>query len=170
MLFSSYPFLLGFLPLSLIGMGAIGHRTQSRIVLILIASLFFYAWWDWRFLPLLIGSIAFNYLSGCGIQRCAGQGRERGARVILALGVTLNLLLLVAFKYLHFVLANITALTGADWAVVHLVLPLGISFWTFEQIGFLVDLRRGVRYRLDPLRYAMFVLFFPRLVAGPILR
>ncbi len=87
MLFNSYPFLLGFLPLSLIGMAAVGHRTQSRIVLILFVSLFFYACWDWRFLPLLIGSITVNYLFGSGIRCCVGQGRERAANVILALGV-----------------------------------------------------------------------------------
>jgi alginate O-acetyltransferase complex protein AlgI len=170
MLFNSYPFLLGFLPLSLIGMAALGHRTPSRILLILIVSLFFYAWWDWRFVPLLIGSIMINFLLGSAIQRCTAQGMARAANLARGLGVSLNLLLLGVFKYLHFLLANINAATGTDWTIVHLVLPLGISFWTFEQIGFLIDLRCGAHYHPHPLRYALFVLFFPRLVAGPILR
>jgi D-alanyl-lipoteichoic acid acyltransferase DltB (MBOAT superfamily) len=170
MLFSSYPFLLGFLPLSLIGMALVGRRMRNRIILMLLVSLFFYAWWDWRFLPLLIGSISVNFLLGSSIRRCVARNRECAATVALTLGVTLNLLLLGGFKYLHFLLANINAVTAGDWTMVHLVLPLGISFWTFEQIGFLVDLRRGAHYRPEPLRYALFVLFFPRLVAGPILR
>jgi D-alanyl-lipoteichoic acid acyltransferase DltB (MBOAT superfamily) len=170
MLFNSYPFLLGFLPLSLLGMAVVGHRTQYRILLIIAVSLFFYAWWDWRLLPLLLGSIAINYLLGARIQHCVAAGRHRRADAALVVGVTANLLVLGSFKYLNFFVANIDALTGADWTVAHLILPLGISFWTFEQIGFLVDLRRGAHYHPDPIRYALFVLFFPRLVAGPILR
>jgi D-alanyl-lipoteichoic acid acyltransferase DltB (MBOAT superfamily) len=170
MLFNSYPFLLGFLPLSLIGMAAAGHRTVRRIVLILIVSLFFYGWWDWRFLPLLTSSIAVNYLLGCAIRRCVARDRQPAASMALATGIALNLLLLGTFKYLPFALANIDAAAGTDWTIAHLVLPLGISFWTFEQIGFLIDLRRGAHYPPEPSRYALFVLFFPRLVAGPILR
>ncbi len=170
MLFNSYPFLLGFLPVSLIGMAVVGHSTNGRIALIIAVSLFFYGWWDWHLLPLLIGSITANYLLGASIQRYVARNNDHAANVAVATGVTLNLLVLGAFKYLRFFTANIDALTGANWTVGHLILPLGISFWTFEQIGFLVDLRRGANYHQDPLRYALFVLFFPRLVAGPILR
>jgi alginate O-acetyltransferase complex protein AlgI len=170
MLFNSYPFLLGFLPVSLIGMAIVGRSATSRMVLILAVSLFFYAWWDWRLLPLLIGSITVNYLLGGHIQRLVGHGNQRAAGIALGYGVAFNLMILGAFKYLHFFMANVNALAGTDWTLVHIILPLGISFWTFEQIGFLVDLRRGANYRLQPLPYGVFVLFFPRLVAGPILR
>ena len=170
MLFSSYAFLLGFFPVSLTAMALAGHRTNVRIVLILAVSLFFYGWWDWRYVPLLLGSIAANYVLGGRLQRCVSDGRQQAANVVLTVGIVFDLLVLGVFKYLHFVLGNIDALTGADWTITHLVLPLGISFWTFEQISYLVDLRRGARYQRDLLRYALFVLFFPRLVAGPILR
>jgi alginate O-acetyltransferase complex protein AlgI len=170
MLFNSYPFLLGFLPVSLIGMTIVAHSANGRIILILLVSLFFYGWWDWRLLPLLLGSITVNYLLGSHIRHCVAAGREHAAGTALATGVTFNLLVLGAFKYLQFALANVEALTGANWTIAHFVLPLGISFWTFEQMGFLADLRRGANYHFDPLRYGMFVLFFPRLVAGPILR
>jgi D-alanyl-lipoteichoic acid acyltransferase DltB (MBOAT superfamily) len=170
MLFNSYSFLLGFLPLSLVGMAVVGHRTESRIALILAVSLFFYGWWDWRYLPLLLGSTTVNYLLGARIQHCVVDERLRLADIALATGVTVNLLVLGTFKYLNFFVNNIEAVTGANWTFANLVLPLGISFWTFEQIGFLVDVRRGTHYHPHPLRYALFVLFFPRLVAGPILR
>src|SRR5579871_3602179 len=170
MLFNSYPFLLGFLPISLIGSAIIGRSANARIALILAVSLFFYAWWDWRMLPLLIASIATNYLLGQRLQRLVVRNDEHAADVTLIIGVVLNLLVLGAFKYLHFFIANVNALTGTNWNLVHLVLPLGISFWTFEQISFLMDLRRGAHYEVHPFRYALFVMFFPRLVAGPILR
>ena len=170
MLFNSYPFLLGFLPICLVGMGLLGRGATGRTILILAVSLFFYSWWDWRLLPLLIASIAVNYLLGAAIKRFIRGGDRRAGRAALALGVTLNLLVLGGFKYLAFVTTNVNAVFGSDWTVVHVLLPLGISFWTFEQIGFLVDLYRGADYPLHPLRYALFVLFFPRLVAGPILR
>jgi alginate O-acetyltransferase complex protein AlgI len=170
MLFNSYAFLLAFLPASLIAMAMAGRRAEHRVILLLAVSLFFYGWWDWRLLPLLIGSITVNYLIGGGIKRLVLRGEQRAARGMLAIGVAFNLLILGTFKYLHFVMTNVNAVADTDWTVVHLVLPLGISFWTFEQISFLVDLRRGAGYRLHPLHYALFVLLFPRLVAGPILR
>jgi D-alanyl-lipoteichoic acid acyltransferase DltB (MBOAT superfamily) len=170
MLFNSYAFLLGFLPASLVGMALVGRHATSRTILLLAVSLFFYAWWDWRLLPLLIGSITTNYLLGVCIRRLVRRPDHRAAGHVLAVGITFDLLVLGFFKYLLFVTTNVDMLTGKDWTVVRLVLPLGISFWTFEQISFLVDLKRGAAYRLHPLQYALFVLFFPRLVAGPILR
>ncbi len=132
-------------------MALAGRRANARIVLILAVSLFFYGWWDWRFVPLLLGSIAVNYVLGGRLQRCVSDGRQRAADVALTVGVVFDLLVLGVLKYLQFVLGNIDAVTGANWTIIHLVLPLGISFWTFEQISYLVDLRRGLHFRRNPL-------------------
>ncbi|MBV8096746.1 MAG: MBOAT family protein, partial [Acetobacteraceae bacterium] len=147
-----------------------GRTGTARCAIILAASLVFYGCWDVRFLSLLLGSIIVNYAIGRRLRRDVAEGRQRRATALLVLGVTVNLVVLGVFKYARFMVANINALTGADITLGRIILPLGISFFTFEQIGFLTDLRRGAQYRLDPLRYAVFVAFFPRLVAGPILR
>jgi D-alanyl-lipoteichoic acid acyltransferase DltB (MBOAT superfamily) len=170
-LFNSYPFLLGFFPVVL-GAYFLAARfgDRARMTVILAASLFFYGWWDVRFLALLLGSILANFgLSG----RLAGAvavGDTRRADRWIALGVTLNLLVLGIFKYAHFFVVNLNAIAGTDFNLIAIVLPLGISFFTFEQIAFLVDIRRGQIFRADLLKFALFVSFFPRLVAGPILR
>jgi alginate O-acetyltransferase complex protein AlgI len=170
MLFNSYEFLFLFFPATITAYLLIGHSARLRAVVLVTASLVFYACWDPRFLALLVGSIAVNYGLGLALQRVMLGGRLRGADLITALGVALNLGILGVFKYAYFAVTNLNALAGTDLVISRIVLPLGISFFTFEQIGFLVDLRRGASYRLDPLRYAVFVSFFPRLVAGPILR
>jgi alginate O-acetyltransferase complex protein AlgI len=171
MLFNSEVFLFAFLPLTLLAYFAAGrfHARLAAAVLTL-ASLLFYGWWSPRFLGLLIASILFNYGAGMWLARLAREaGRERPARWVLAGAITANLALLGFFKYANFFIANVNGLTGTSWAALDIVLPLGISFYTFTQIAFLVDARRGAVRRYDVVHYFLFVTYFPHLIAGPIL-
>lgn len=168
MLFSSFEFIFLFLPLALAGF-AIARRFGTRWACgwLVVCSLAFYAWWNVGFVALLIGSIAINSAMGHLIGR-AESPRLRNQ--LLALGVALNIGLLVWFKYLEPVIHALQAhhLVSADFDL-KIILPLGLSFFTFTQIGYLVDRRDGVGEDLDIVRYAAFVTFFPHLIAGPIL-
>ncbi|MSP81998.1 MAG: MBOAT family protein [Alphaproteobacteria bacterium] len=168
MLFNSDVFIFAFLPLTLAGFYAFRewfpHNTPARLFL-LAASLGFYGWWDWSFLPLMIGSIVANFALGRLLLDRADPGPRRW---ILAGGIAANLAALGWFKYAMFVAANVRALAGIDLAVGTIVLPIGISFYTFTQIAFLADaFQRRVRER-NFVDYALFVTFFPHLIAGPI--
>ena len=171
MLFNSYQFIFVFFPAAL-GLYFILSRfgREARLALLLAASLVFYGWWDARFLALLISSMTANFLIGLQLTRLAAADQRGLARIWLTIGVSLNLLVLAVFKYANFFIANLDMVAGTHWDLGHIILPLGISFFTFEQISYLVDIVRGHRYPADPLSYAVFVSFFPRLVAGPILR
>ena len=168
MLFNSQPFVLGFLPACLAGCFLLGHVAGRTAALawLLLASLFFYGWWNPPFILLLLGSIAANYLLGQRILRLARAGRHGAARVCLIAGLTANLALLAVFKYADFLL-HIVAPRAPSLGI---FLPLGISFFTFQQIMFLVDSARQDRTDTGPLTYAAFVAFFPHLIAGPIVR
>ena len=171
MLFNSYAFLFGFFPVTVAAYLLLrrwgGHASQYAV---LAASLGFYAWWDVRFLPLLISSFSINYAAASIIFACVGEGRERAARGWLAAAIVLNLGVLAIFKYAHFAITNVNLALGTDFYLGSIILPLGISFFTFEQISFLVDVERGQARPSLFVHYALFVSFFPRLVAGPILR
>ncbi len=170
-LFNSYQFIFAFFPLTLAVYWLLSrYGVRAQHLALLGASWFFYAWWDVRFLPLLLLSITANYLCGLAIARCVRQGKQRTAGFLMAGGIALNLIAIGVFKYANFFVRNYDALLGADLMIAKIILPLGISFFTFEQITFLVDTRRGLTTPSDPIRYALFVSFFPRLVAGPILR
>jgi D-alanyl-lipoteichoic acid acyltransferase DltB (MBOAT superfamily) len=166
MLFNSYEFIFLFLPVVLAGYFLLGHRNRplAAIGWLAAASLFFYGWWNPRYLLLLLGSIAFNYAIGRAL--CEVQERRRA---LLSLGVGSNLLLLGYYKYANFFLATAGTLTGADYAIGAIVLPLGISFFTFTQIAYLVDAYRGEVHEYRFLHYLLFVTFFPHLIAGPVL-
>ena len=169
MLFNSYAFLFLFLPVALAGyygLARIGPRVAAAWLA--AASLVFYAWTDARLIVLLGASIAFNFGAGELILRQAERARAQG--LLTAAAVTANLLLLFYYKYLTALLAF-----GAGWGL-HLsqtpwsiVLPLGISFFTFTQIGYLIDCKAGIVKRSNLLDYVLFVTFFPHLIAGPIL-
>src|SRR5688572_12461679 len=165
MLFNSYTFLLLFLPVTLAGSFALARwRASAAALWLVLASFFFYGWWNARYVPLLAASIAFNYLAGQAI----ASHRAITARWILGLAVAVNIALLGYFKYAGFVGTNLDALFGSGFQFEHVVLPLGISFYTFTQIAYLVDMYRDpARYR--PVPYALFVTYFPHLIAGPIL-
>ena len=168
MLFNSYEFLFGFLPACLLLYFALGRRSGlAALGFLALASLIFYGWWDPRYLALLCGSVMFNYFVGRRL--AASPARARGDKAVLWLGVAGNLTLLGAFKYAGFFAANLNSLAGLSLPLPQIVLPLGISFFTFTQIAYLVDAyRKEVReYRF--IHYGLFVTFFPHLLAGPVL-
>ncbi|RXT37952.1 MBOAT family O-acyltransferase [Bradyrhizobium betae] len=166
MLFNSYGFLFGFLPIALAGYFALGRISGVLPILWLaVASLAFYAAGGLQFVPLLLLSIAFNYLAGGILIRHSRAGLRRGTIVV---GIAGNLLLLGYFKYAGFISANLGALFSSGWKL-DIALPIGISFYTFTQIAFLVDAYRGKVARYALPHYALFVTYFPHLIAGPIL-
>lgn len=158
MLFNSPIFLIGFLPIFLfLFRVAQGRSARLASIVLLASSLFFYAWWDFRFVALLVASVALNYALG-------KQLSLSKSRALLALSCALNLTPLLVYKYLPWI-GNLTGWLSVQWA-----LPLGISFLTFVQIGFLVTCyRKDIVWR-GFLSYANFITFFPHLIAGPILR
>lgn len=168
MLFNSYEFLFALLPISLVVYhlaGAWGRRDLGLAWLVLV-SLFFYGWWDPAYLPLIGVSILGNFALGTQVARTDLGAALR--RRLLAGGIAANLCLLAYYKYSRFAIANVAALTGADVALEPLVLPLAISFFTFVQLTFLVDAYRGIVRDFNLTHYALFVTFFPHLIAGPI--
>ncbi len=165
MLFNSYVFVLLFLPLSVLGFLGFarwGHR-HLAIGWLVLASLFFYGWWNPPYLGLILGSILFNYTVGLVLAR---PGLPRKA--LLVLGVAVNLSLLGYFKYANFFVNNLNAAAGTHLHLAPIVLPLAISFFTFQQITYLVDSFRGETHEYNFLHYCLFVTFFPQLIAGPI--
>ncbi len=170
MLFTSGTFLLVFLPITLIAFFGIARTAglRSAIVWLTLASLFFYAYWDARFVALLVGSIAFNYLIGELLYR-ARSSTPAKRKSILFLGIGTDLALLAYFKYADFFVDNFNTLAHAHLPAPHIVLPLGISFFTFTQIAYLADVYAGKVTERSPWRYALFVTYFPHLIAGPVL-
>jgi len=167
MLFSSYEFLLVFLPVAVLGFALTGRLgIGARQAWLLGCSAFFYGVWNPVYLPLLGGSILANFLLAKAMLR-----QSEGSRVGLALlvvGIVGNLSLIGWFKYANFLLATAGAAVGATWSAGEIILPLAISFYTFQQIAFLVEARRQRRATGTLVEYALFVLFFPQLIAGPI--
>ena len=168
MLFNSYEFLLFFLPLTLAGWFACGRWAGLRAaqVWLVAASLFYYGWWNPWYLLLIITLTLANYGWGRVLARRAAAGWPRG--LALGCGVAVNLCILGYYKYANFFLDNLHALFGTEWVLGHIILPLGISFFTFQKIGYLVDCARGLVPKSDFLSFALFVVFFPQLIAGPI--
>jgi alginate O-acetyltransferase complex protein AlgI len=170
MLFSSFSFIFIFLPIawsSARGARFLGGRSAEQAA-VCIASLVFYALWDIRFVPILLFSISVNFWIGGRILLSRSQLAEDAARRWLIAGVSFNLIVLGVFKYGYFLVSNLAALFGAPPPFSPLFLPLAISFVTFQKIAYLVDCRRGVVLRHGALNYLFFVLFFPQLIAGPI--
>jgi D-alanyl-lipoteichoic acid acyltransferase DltB (MBOAT superfamily) len=167
MLFNSYIFIFLFLPITLIGYFQIAktsHRAASAWLT--MASFLFYGWWSPRYLALMLASILFNYAAGIALVR--SQGTSRG-RALLFIALAVNLGLLGYYKYTNFFLESANALFGTDMHVSAIILPLGISFFTFTQIAFLVDAYQGKAREYSLVHYALFVSYFPHLIAGPIL-
>jgi D-alanyl-lipoteichoic acid acyltransferase DltB (MBOAT superfamily) len=168
-LFNSYAFIFAFLPVTFAGTFWLGRRDPRLAALwIGVASLVFYAAWDARFVLLLLSSVAFNYGAGFCIARLRVAGRADLARNALIAAVVGDLALLGYFKYANFFLASANHLLGASWPALEVVLPLGISFFTFTQIAFLVDAYRGIAREYSFVHYLMFVTYFPHLIAGPL--
>jgi len=173
-LFNSLSFLI-FLPIVLIGYYSLAHRGQNY--LLLAASLFFYACWDWRFLSLLFITMVVDYFVADYLARLQLEGApERKRKWVLAVSMFSNLAMLGFFKYFNFFADSMhDLLTMAGWNVqmstLNIILPVGISFYTFQSMSYTIDVYRGelpaTRHFLD---FALFVSFFPHLVAGPIMR
>jgi alginate O-acetyltransferase complex protein AlgI len=165
MLFTTAVFLGVYLPVVLLGFFAIARASHGAAAAwLFLASLFFYGYWMPEFTLLLIASICGNFFFGKQI-----AGERRHARAWLAAGVTANLALLAYFKYANFFVDNLNLVLGLEWKMARVVLPIGISFFTFTQIAFLADAyQKGVReYKF--VHYGLFVTYFPHLIAGPVL-
>jgi alginate O-acetyltransferase complex protein AlgI len=164
MLFNSAQFLFGFLPVALaifLALGAVGQRMLA-LTWLALASLVFYGWDDpLRLLPIILSSTAFNFVVGRVLVRHPSRG-------VLALGICGNLFLLGYFKYAGFLAEILTTGTGIAVPNPDVVLPIGISFFTFTQIAFQIDAYRGQAREYEPVHYLLFVTFFPHLIAGPI--
>jgi D-alanyl-lipoteichoic acid acyltransferase DltB (MBOAT superfamily) len=169
MLFNSYEFIFFFLPATLALFFLLG-RLQSRqwaIGSLVFCSLFFYGWWNPAYLSLILFSIVFNYSFG-SILTHEKPIPLIGRRGFLAIGVAVNLGLIGYFKYANFFVDTVNALANTNFQIGSIVLPLAISFFTFQQISYLVDAYQGETKEYNFLRYCLFVCFFPQLIAGPI--
>jgi alginate O-acetyltransferase complex protein AlgI len=172
MLFNSPEFVLGFLPVALGGFFLLGRIAGPRAALLwlIAASFFFYGWWNPKFVLLLAGSILVNYAFSQHILRLILTGRQPEARRWLIAGVTFDVALLAWFKYANFLLGSVTLATGLHTPELDIFLPLAISFFTFQQIMFLVESYYAEHPEAGLLYYAAFIAFFPHLIAGPIVR
>ena len=168
MLFNSYLFIFAFLPASLAGFYVLSRfGRRSAAAWLALISVLFYGWWNPQFVILLAASVGLNY--GAAEAIAATRERPRLQASLLALAIALNLSALVYYKYLASLVAAATGLGLIHAATPSIVLPLGISFFTFTQIGYLVDVKQGVVEERGLLNYVLFVTFFPHLIAGPIL-
>jgi D-alanyl-lipoteichoic acid acyltransferase DltB (MBOAT superfamily) len=170
LLFTSGEFLFLYLPITLVVFFATARFVGkgAAAAWLAIASLVFYGYWRIEHTLLLIASIAFNYTLGEWILR-ARQHKPPLARLLLGLGLATNLAALAYFKYADFFLRTVANLSGEQIPLLGVVLPLGISFFTFTQIAYLVDVWAGKVVERNPIHYALFVTYFPHLIAGPVL-
>ena len=173
MVFSSVTFLFFFLPAVLIAYYVVPRR--ARNALLVLASLLFYTWGAGWVVLVLLASIALNGLFGLGVERSMDGGRRRRAQVILAVAIVMNVALLAWFKYANFAVDTLDGALavagqgGISWS--HILLPIGISFYTFHSLSYLIDIYRGTaRHLSSPIDFALYITFFPQLVAGPIVR
>src|SRR5271163_87385 len=163
MLFSTFEFIFGFLPVALGGYWLLARFDAARLWFLLIISLVFYSYWDWRFTPLLVGSIVVNWGAVCAFFTY----RKRS---ILIAAIAANLVCLGIFKYLGFFESIVLDSTGWNPSLARLALPLGISFFTFHHIIYLADLLRGRAPAYRFRDYALYIALFPQILAGPLVR
>lgn len=170
MVFSSTVFIFLFLPLVL-GIYFL-LQTRLRNLFLLIASLFFYAWGEGLLVLLMMGSIGMNYIVGMAISVNMDNNRTFTSKVFLGVGVGLNLLILIYYKYIHFLIENLATIgLSFDLDFSNVTLPIGISFFTFQSISYLVDVNRGtVKGQRSIVNLGMYIALFPQLIAGPIVR
>jgi alginate O-acetyltransferase complex protein AlgI len=166
MLFNSHAFIFVFLPIALLGFFVLGrYSNQLAAFWLMLASLIFYGDPFSVYIFLLVGSIAFNFACGTWLARENGPHR----RALFWVAIVANLTLLGYFKYANFFVAELSRVTGLDIGIGRIILPTGISFFTFTQIAFLVDTFRGKVKEFNLVHYALFVSYFPHLIAGPVL-
>ncbi|WP_346291446.1 MBOAT family O-acyltransferase [Sphaerothrix gracilis] len=170
MLFNSYEFILVFLPIAVFvfyQLAKFGGR-KLAVPWLVVASLFFYGYWNPPYTVLLIISIGINYILGQLLAKTQATDREKLGKVLLALSIAFNLALLGYYKYLNFFVDSLNGIAGTSFLVREIFLPLGISFYTFQQISYLVDSLEGETKGYRFIDYCLFVSFFPQLIAGPI--
>lgn len=167
MLFNSYLFILVFLPLTFWGFFALGRVQKSlAITWLIMASLFFYAWWSPKYLFLILGSMVVNYWVGHRIQHQTAKSQK--AKTWLMGGIVFNLALIVFYKYTNLIISAINWSCQQAYPELEIALPLAISFFTFQQIAYLVDIYQNKTQTAAWLQYLLFITFFPQLIAGPI--
>ena len=169
MLFNSYEFIFLFLPITFI---LYFYLLSQRLILgakifLVVASLFFYGYWNFSYVPLILLSIFVNY--SVGLSLVNHEKIKLSSKSILIFGILFNVGLLGYFKYTDFLLENFNGIFGSNIPLPHIILPLGISFFTFTQIAFLVDAYRKEAKEYSLVNYMLFVTYFPHLLAGPIL-
>lgn len=166
MLFNSFDYILFFVPIVLF-LYFLFNKFHLIVIgksWLILASLFFYGYITPKYIPLLLFSIFFNF----AVSSALNSKNKANKKVLLIFGILINILLISYFKYMDFFIANINAVFNSHIQLLHIVLPLGISFFTFQQIAYLCDSYEGKTKEYDFLSYSLFVLFFPQLVAGPI--
>jgi D-alanyl-lipoteichoic acid acyltransferase DltB (MBOAT superfamily) len=168
MLFNSYIFLFGFLPISLIAFYGLSFNRGLAKLSLTLFSLGFYTYWRPIHLPLLLFSILFNYYVGAWIQEARERGDKRAVTAWLSIGIGVDILMLGWFKYANFLTDNLAWATGANIYLDKIALPLAISFYTFQKVAYLIDSARGDAKRMGLLDFFLFATFFPQLIAGPI--
>jgi alginate O-acetyltransferase complex protein AlgI len=172
-LFNSYAFLFGFLPPVLAGWWGLSRWRSLRLAFLTGASWFFYAWWDWRYLPVLIGATSVDYVAGLWIAQSESEARRR---LLLTASLATNVGILAYFKFAGFFFASLDGIgsafgLGAPLPSLKILLPIGISFYTFNSMSYTIDIfRRRVEPTRSVLEYTTFVGLFPHLIAGPIVR
>ncbi|APW66135.1 membrane-bound O-acyltransferase family protein [Poseidonibacter parvus] len=173
MLFNSYEFIFAFLPITFFIYFYLNSKrlTTASKAFLVFSSLFFYSYWNIAYLPLILGSMLFNYAIGNTLAKTKKEKTSKKTfsnKSILIFGIVCNVSLLGYFKYADFFIENFNFALGTNVDLLNLLLPLAISFFTFQQIAYLVDSYRGETKEYDFLNYALFVTFFPQLIAGPI--
>jgi alginate O-acetyltransferase complex protein AlgI len=169
MLFNSYEFIFVFLPVVVVVFFALGRASRAwALRWVIAASLFFYAWWRPLNVLIIAPSILINFLLARALQRLRKQERYGAAKAVLLLGIAFNVAFLGYFKYSNFFVTAINDAFGTQMFLARIILPLGISFITFQKIAFLIDVHAGRVESFSLQDYCLFVLFFPQLIAGPI--
>lgn len=170
MLFNSYIFIFLFLPICIVGYFLINKTKKYQLghVFLLGMSLWFYGYFNPGYLLIIITSVLINYGLYRWMKKRQSMPSPKATKPIMILGVACNLGIIFYFKYMDFFIENVNAIAKTDWPLMHIVLPLGISFFTFQQISFIVDVYRGEVPEYDFITYACYVTYFPQLIAGPI--
>jgi alginate O-acetyltransferase complex protein AlgI len=167
MVFSSTIFLCVYLPLVLLGYYICPKK--GRNLFLLIVSLVFYAWGEPKYVFLMIFSILVNYIFGRLMDK--NRGRQKRMKLLLVLSVVIDLGLLSVFKYTDFIITNVNAIFGANFDLLNIALPIGISFYTFQAMSYTIDVyRNDVRVQKNLIDFGMYITMFPQLIAGPIVR
>ncbi len=175
MLFNSFEYLI-FLPIVFVLYWFVFKQIKWQNLLVLISSYVFYGWWDWRFLILIFITTACSYGSGLLISKSVAGNNKKFAKIWCGVNIVLNLLILCYFKYFIFFVDNLKVLFNQfgfqlDWFTLDVLLPVGISFYTFQALSYTIDVyRKDVAATKDFIAFASFISFFPQLVAGPIER